>query len=76
MKFLYNRKTLIEGLEKAVIESSDKEKIFNKFDLMEIGYISREGDMSSKYLSRLDFLTFFLLGLTTIDPTLFCLEIQ
>ena len=38
---------------------------------MKIRYVANEGDMSSKYLSRLDFLTYFLIGLTTLNPILF-----
>lgn len=31
-------------------------------------YIILDGDVSSKYQSRIDFLTYFLLALTTLEP--------
>lgn len=41
---------------------------WKKLELLEMKYLTLEGDISSKYQSRIDFLTYFLITLTTIDP--------
>lgn len=45
-------------------------KEWRKLELIENKYVAIDGSMSGKYQTRLDFLIYFLLALTTFDPIL------
>lgn len=54
MSFLYTRKEPL--------------KDWKKLELLDNKYLQINGDISAKYHSRLDYLSYFLLALTTFDP--------
>ena len=56
LQFIYKRKEDI--------------KSFEQLDLLENGHLDKIGDIEEKYLSRLDYLTYWLFGMTAFDPVL------
>jgi len=45
-------------------------KSCDELELIANGYIKKKGEIEDKYLCRLDFLSYFLLGLISFDPLL------
>ena len=56
LSFLFKRKEII--------------KDWKKLELIQNKYVAFDGNLSGKYQTRLDFLIYFLIGLTTFDPVL------
>lgn len=56
LDFLYKRKNDLES--------------YHKLELIQNGYVKKIKEVHSKYLSRIDFLSYMLLGLTAFDPLL------
>lgn len=49
---------------------------YHKLELIQNGYIKKYKEVHSKYLSRLDFLTYMLFALTSFDPILIFRQIE
>ena len=62
LDFIYKRKTDLES--------------YNKLELIQCKYIRKYKEIHSKYLSRIDFLTYMLLALTSFDPLLVIRQVE
>lgn len=54
LDFIYKRKTDLKG--------------FTELELLVSKQVEKRGELEGKYLSRLDYLTYMLFGLTAFDP--------
>ena len=62
LDFIYKRKQDLEN--------------YHKLELIQCGYIRKYKEIHSKYLTRIDFLIYFLFGLTAFDPLLITKQIE
>lgn len=51
-------------------------KSYKDLDLIKNKYIEMKGDIAGRYLSRMDFLSYFLFGLTSFDPQLIFSQLE
>jgi hypothetical protein len=62
LQFIFKRKQDLAG--------------FKQLDLITNKYIDLRGDLSGKYLSRIDYLSYLLFGLTAFDPLLIFAQVE
>jgi hypothetical protein len=62
LDFIYKRKKDLES--------------YHQLELIQCGYIKKYKEVHSKYLSRIDFLTYMLLALTSLDPLLIVRQVE
>jgi len=72
--------TIIFGKTLKLLEFIFKRKedlaSFKHLDLIANKYIELRGDLSGKYLSRIDYLSYLLFGLTAFDPLMIFSQVE